>query len=88
MQWCVSVISGLNFPETSEKSESHMASLALILDGQLSGSLSDESIAQVIWSSNQIKVQGGFGDYRANKWDADTSASSAQASAEKRGGQG
>jgi hypothetical protein len=71
VQRSAGVISGLNFPEASEKSESHMDSLALILDGQLPGSLPDESIAQVIWSSNQIKVQGVFNDYRANKWDAD-----------------
>jgi hypothetical protein len=35
-----------------------MASLGLSFDRELPGSLSDESIAQVIWSSNQIKMQG------------------------------
>jgi hypothetical protein len=54
----VSAIGGFNFPEASEKYKSHFASLALVFDGQLPGSSPDESIAQVIWSSNQIKMQG------------------------------
>jgi hypothetical protein len=63
----VSAISGFNFPEASEKYESYIASLALIFDGQLPGSSPDESIAQVIWSSNQIKMQGEW-----TLWSADT----------------
>jgi hypothetical protein len=60
VQRCVSVISGFNFPEASEKYETHRAALALIIDGQLPGSSPDGSIAQVIWSSNQTIVQGSL----------------------------